>query len=445
MVLMQRFCSVCVSVVGKCFLLCCSDCSLFANVVPLTTITVGPESSQEPSPERRGPAPAKPPESEPRDEAERDAVRSAPVSSEPPKCAKDEARFRCPACAAEMEYDPASGGLKCAFCGHTEAIPEAAGVKIAPHPFEEAAARTIAISAAAQQVTCEGCGSTVTFEPPEVAGTCPFCGGAIVVQPKAADPLIAPDGVLPAKIPKTDAQTQVRKWLASRWFAPNALKQLARQEGINGVYLPFWSYFANTESRYTGQRGEHYWETEYYTETDDRGNTVQRSRQVQRTRWYPASGRVARNFEDVLIPATRAVNEGRLNALEPWGLEALCPYEPAYLAGFKAQRYQLELPEGFEKAKSVMADTIRDDIRADIGGDEQRILNVDTDYSNVMFEHLMLPVWIGAYRFQNKVYQVAVNARTGEVQGERPYSVVKIALLVAAIALIILLIVIARQ
>ncbi len=42
---------------------------------------------------------------------------------------------------------------------------------------------------------------------------------------------------------------------------------------------------------------------------------------------------------------------------------------------------------------------------------------------------------MGAYRFQAKVYQVLVNARTGEVQGERPYSAVKIALLVALILL----------
>ena len=143
----------------------------------------------------------------------------------------------------------------------------------------------------------------------------------------------------------------------------------------------------------------------------------------------------------MLIAATKAVKEARLNALEPWDLESLCPYEPAYLAGFKAQRYQVELPEGFEKAKEVMAEAIEEDVTRDIGGDEQRISSVDTRHSNVMFRHLLLPVWMGAYKFQGKVYQVAVNARTGEVQGERPYSVWKIALLVAAILVAILIIV----
>jgi hypothetical protein len=121
-------------------------------------------------------------------------------------------------------------------------------------------------------------------------------------------------------------------------------------------------------------------------------------------------------------------------------MESLCPYEPAYIAGFKAQRYQVELPDGFEEAKSVMAGVIDGDVRADIGGDEQRVDAVETVYSNAFFRHVLLPVWIGAYRFRGKPYQVVVNARTGEVQGERPYSAWKIAFLVFGIVALIVVI-----
>lgn len=351
-------------------------------------------------------------------------------------------RFRCPGCSADMEFDPESGMMKCGFCGHTEPVPAPAGTVIA-HSLDEglAEAATQPISADALEVHCESCGSIVAFTPPEVAGVCSFCGGVIVAQPKAADPLIAPDAVLPAKIPKAQAQTEVRTWIAGRWFAPNALKRMAQQEGIGGVYLPFWTYAADTFSRYVGQRGEHYWETEYYTETDNDGNTVQRTREVQRTRWYPASGTVNRYFDNVLIPATKSVKEGRLDSLQPWDFDALLVYEPAYLAGFKAQRYQLGLKDGFDNAKREMAATIEDDVRRDIGGDEQQVLNVETQHSNVTFKHLLLPVWIGAYRFNGKLYQVLVNARTGEVQGDRPYSAAKITFLVLAILAVILLIV----
>ncbi len=355
-------------------------------------------------------------------------------------------RFRCPGCSADMEFDPESGGMKCRFCGHTEALPVASTGEVKAHALQDALTETEGshakpLSDQALEVRCDSCGSAVVFEPPEVAGACTFCGAVIVAEPKAADPLIAPDGVLPAKIPKNTAQAEVKQWLSTRWFAPKSLKRMAQQEGIGGVYLPFWTYAADTQSDYTGRRGEHYWETEYYTETDSQGKTVERSRQVQHTRWYSASGHVARHFDNVLIAATRAVKESRLNGLAPWDLQALRPYEPAYLAGFRAQRYQVELPEGYEKAKEVMAATIEHDVRRDIGGDEQSIDRVETSRANVMFRHLLLPVWMGAYRFQGKVYQVAVNARTGEVQGERPYSTWKIVLLVAGILLLVCLIV----
>jgi len=126
--------------------------------------------------------------------------------------------------------------------------------------------------------------------------------------------------------------------------------------------------------------------------------------------------------------------------LEPWDLNELTAYEPAYLSGYKAQRYQVDLAEGFELAKRAAAPVIESDVRSDIGGDEQRITQVATNYSAVTFKHLLLPVYVGAYRFREKVYQVVLNGRTGEVQGERPYSFWKIFLFVLAIVAILLVV-----
>jgi hypothetical protein len=75
-----------------------------------------------------------------------------------------------------------------------------------------------------------------------------------------------------------------------------------------------------------------------------------------------------------------------------------------------------------------MARVIENDICYQIGGDEQRILSVQTQHSAITFKHILLPVYVGAYHLQQKLYQVVVNARTGEVQGERPYSWIKITL-----------------
>jgi hypothetical protein len=38
-----------------------------------------------------------------------------------------------------------------------------------------------------------------------------------------------------------------------------------------------------------------------------------------------------------------------------------------------------------------------------------------------------LPVWSAAFRYRQKAYRFVINGRTGQVQGERPYSYWKIA------------------
>ncbi len=344
-------------------------------------------------------------------------------------------RFPCPGCSADMQFDPATGGMKCPFCGKTQSLaaPPAAGraAVIPSHPLDDFANQTSApglrpLAAAALEVSCGACGSVVTFQPPEVAGLCPFCGDALVAQPKAADPLLSPDAVLPAVITRDRAETSLRSWLRSRWFAPNALKRLARPGAVEGVYLPFWDFDADTTTHYCGRRGQTYYTHEPYPETDSEGHTVMQTRQVTNTNWRPASGVVSCRCEDVLVPASTSVPEFILKKLEPWKLESLRLYDPAYLAGFKAQRYQLDLPAGVEHATEAMRSRIAQAVCRDIGGDQQVIDSMETQYSNRQFRHLLLPVWIGAYRFRNRVYQVVVNASTGEVKGDRPYSLVKI-------------------
>lgn len=355
-------------------------------------------------------------------------------------------RWRCPGCGADLLFAPEGGCLTCPYCGRQEQIAPAGGT-VEERSYEDYLRpredRLGTLAEGALEVACQTCGATVTFTPPMVAGECDFCGSAMVAQPKSADPLLAPEAVLPFRVTQDAATEAIRTWLASRWFAPNALKKFAAHEGIGGVYLPFWTYDAFTASEYAGERGEHYYVTESYDERDSQGNTVTKTRQVQHTRWHAATGRVERWFDDLLIPATKSLPPSRLAALEPWDLAELKSYEPAYLAGYKAQRYQVELPEGFELAKKLAAPLIEADVRHRIGGDEQRVSNVSTNYSAITFKHLLLPIYAGAYRFQDKPYQLVINGRTGEVQGERPYSLWKIVFLVLSLLCIALILILA--
>jgi hypothetical protein len=224
-------------------------------------------------------------------------------------------------------------------------------------------------------------------------------------------------------------------WLGRLWFAPNGLQEYARKgRRMDGIYVPYWTFDADTKSRYTGERGTVY----YVTQTVMR-NGRRETIQVPKVRWSPASGRVARFFDDVLVLASRSLPKRFTDGLEPWDLSALAPYRPEYLAGFLAEGYQVTLEDGFVEARAYMDRMIDRDVRFDIGGDQQRVHRIETAISEVTFKHILLPVWMAAYKYRGETYRFVVNGRTGRVQGERPYSAWKIAFavilgLIAALA-----------
>jgi hypothetical protein len=184
--------------------------------------------------------------------------------------------------------------------------------------------------------------------------------------------------------------------------------------------------------------------SETYTENVD-GRAVTRTRQVRRTRWYRAAGTVAREFDDVLVPATTTLPAKRLQQLQPWQLERGVAFQPAYLSGYRTLRYDTEPDTGLEAAKAQMRQVIETDCRSDIGGDEQQVHSMDTRYAEIMFKLVLLPVWIAAYLHAGRTWQVFVNANTGEVIGERPFSVAKIVAAVLAAVLVIVTLIVLYQ
>jgi len=114
--------------------------------------------------------------------------------------------------------------------------------------------------------------------------------------------------------------------------------------------------------------------------------------------------------------------------LEPWDLKNLVSYDDRFLSGFLSETYQIGPKDGFDLAKARMDPEITAAIQSDIGVDLQQVHSTDTQYSHVTFKHILLPIWISSYRYNNKLYRFLVNARTGEIHGERPWSAIKIAL-----------------
>jgi len=350
-----------------------------------------------------------------------------------------EHRFPCDQCGADFRYDPDASKLVCDHCGNEAELeddaddgPWSAGSGGIEELDFHAAIRD-QLPRQEMEVTrvsnCPNCGAQVEFDANVHAAECPFCATPVVTD-TGAHRHIKPAAVIPFQNDERTAREAMTKWLGRLWFAPNGLQEYAKKgRKLNGIYVPYWTYDAQTRSRYNGQRG-----TVYYVTV--RGSDG-KSRRQQKIRWRPVSGRVERFFDDVLVLGSRSLPKRFTDALAPWALGALKPYSPEFLAGFRAEGYTVELEEGMVEARQIMDRQIANDIRRDIGGDRQRISNVDTAVSDVTFKHILLPVWLAAYKFNGKSYRFVVNGQTGKVQGERPWSVVKIAIAVIVATIII--------
>jgi DNA-directed RNA polymerase subunit RPC12/RpoP len=354
-----------------------------------------------------------------------------------------EYRWPCEQCGAQLRFAPGQTRLVCDHCGHVQEIPVAAAPTRARALQELDLAKGLRDDLSERDMvelrttTCPNCGAVVEIHGATHATECPFCATPVVLD-TGTTRHIKPQALIPFALTETEARKAMTAWLGSLWFAPNTLLEYARKgRAMNGVYVPFWTFDAATASRYTGQRGEYYYETRT-VQVRVNGKMQTRQERVRHTRWYPASGHVAREFDDVLVMASHSLPARLGNELTPWDLGALVPYGPEYLAGFQAEGYTVGLAEGHGEARQRMAAVILQDVRRDIGGDEQRVHDVDTRWSEETFKHILLPVWMAAYKYNGKSYRFLVNGQTGEVQGERPWSIWKIAFAVLVVGLLAL-------
>ena len=263
-------------------------------------------------------------------------------------------------------------------------------------------------------VSCQQCGMEISFSDSQFAATCPMCGST-QVSPTKQSAGIPPDGVIPFKIDKKDAQERFRAWVKSRWFAPNDFKKRYAEGGLAGMFLPFWTYDAYAVSSYQGKGGK-------YRKVKDKDGKEKRV-----TDWYPVEGVVSASFDDVQVCGSK--KESNIEGILPYGTTTNTkPFSSGYLSGYYAEVYKIKAYEGFESAKKIMERTLRRLAGNDIEKtyDTSEVQSLRTKYSNVTYKHVLLPLWSSAFGYKGKTYNYLINGETGKVSGSRPYSAIKI-------------------
>ncbi|MBQ8877141.1 MAG: hypothetical protein IJ029_00285 [Lachnospiraceae bacterium] len=337
----------------------------------------------------------------------------------------EETDKKCPQCGGVMDYDPATGGLKCPYCDYEQEIKKEEEAPASAQELDFSEAENTANcnwGVEKKTVLCKACGAESVYDALEISAVCPFCGSNQVME--AADQkTMAPGGVIPFKVTDRKAAELFKNWIKKKWFCPKLAKESAKAKSFKGVYLPYWTFDTVTASQYTGQYGK-----ERRVKRGDQTETV--------VDWYNTRGSYQAGIDDELVCATTNQNQSMLVGLEPYDTADNKSYKPEYVAGFAAERYAIGVKEGWEIAKNSIQrrlySSIAQKVRQENHADRVRNLQIQTTYRDITYKYLLLPVWISSYKYKDKVYQFMVNGQTGKVSGKTPISIPKVILTIVA-------------
>lgn len=344
-------------------------------------------------------------------------------------------RHICPRCGGKGEWNPRKQLLCCPYCSYEfepiysledDAYGYPENSTILEHPLLETLEKLGKHANNPEQrirfVRCRNCNAKLERTDNKIQRNCDFCGSPELVEYEESGEWIQPESVLPLKIEKETAYRILRSWIKQRFWAPNNLKSRSLVDSLQGIYLPYWTFDAQTQCPWEAESGTYYWTTERYR--DASGNY--RTKRVRKIRWSPAQGHVSHFFDDVSVSASKGAIKDLLQEIEPFPSEQLVPYATDYLSGWEVEAYEIGLAPSAQKGETIMVEQLRSLCARQIPGDTYRNLRIQPSFSAQTFKHILVPVWIVAYQYQGKTWQCLINGVTGTLAGKHPISWIKV-------------------
>jgi hypothetical protein len=317
----------------------------------------------------------------------------------------------CQNCGALLDADDKF----CGYCGGSN--------EVATTPVGDVATR---------HFRCGNCGSSMSADPNQRSYVCPFCDAATVVEfspdMTGRQP---PEFVIGFAVTPDVARTRFHEWIAEGgFFRPGDLKSAKIEDKLRGVYIPFWSFSMLAESQWGAQIGEYWYRTETYTTRDSQGRTVTRTRRVRETEWWPLSGRHHRFYSHYLVSGSRGISQAEADAVKPFHLAALHRYSPRFLAGWLCEEYTVERDAALQTSMQVFQREEQHNIARFLPGDTHSALRVQTSFSRISSDLVLLPTYLANYRHRGKTYRFLINGQTGTIAGQKPLSALRITIAV---------------
>lgn len=314
---------------------------------------------------------------------------------------------KCPSCNANIKYSPKTKNWKCEYCGGTFTKEE---LEENEKKFEKTKVdkKKENKNLEMDEYYCQDCGAKIVADKNTAATFCVYCKNTAILKSRLTDKF-APNRIIPFTTTKDEAVDAFKKVGKGKILMPKEFSDPKNIEEIKGVYIPFWLYTCLMNEKVEGKasRITTYSDSKYiYTKTD----------------FYNIERETEYGFDEIPVDGSVRFNDAIMNSIEPFDYKEMIPFSASYLAGFLAEKYDVEKDEAKKITYERAANTAYNKIHGTVSYTtftpsvkESKVLEEDIEY-------VLLPVWMVNIKYKEKMYTFAMNGQTGKMIGDIPYS-----------------------
>lgn len=322
--------------------------------------------------------------------------------------------FECPCCGGSLAFDPNLQKLKCPYCDtefDTEDLKAYQSELNKQHedkqewtsgPSEEwEDAENMAV------FCCSSCGGEVVGDPNTASLSCPYCGSSIVLKSRLSG-VLKPDLVIPFKFDKQAAKNALAGHLKGKRLLPKEFKSESHIEEVKGIYVPFWIFGCNAQAsgRFKGTKVR-FWSDSKYNYTETRHYRIFRDGNM--------------DFAGVPVDGSSKIDDTLMESLEPFDLNGAVDFKTAYLAGYLADKYDVNSDECIIRANQRIKNSAQSTLASTVMGYTSCFPeHISVNFTKGHVQYALLPVWLLNSIYKGKTYTFAMNGQTGKFIGDLP-------------------------
>ena len=322
----------------------------------------------------------------------------------------------CPNCGGTIQFEPGIQKVTCLYCRSVfdpevfrpkDAILDEEQKPVSSDWDYEGTPWHQNEQAGMQTYKCRSCGAEIIAEVNQGTSTCIFCRKPTVITSQFSGTL-RPDIIIPFKLRKEEAEKALEKHYLKKRLLPKAFKDENHISEIKGVYIPFWLFDAQTESRivYDAQKVR--------TWSDSKND-------YKETSYYRVDRAGSILFGSVPVDGSSVMDDALTESIEPYRMQDSVDFQTVYLTGYFASRYDVDAELCFDHANERIRESVIASFAETLKGyTSTSVRSADISLTNRKVRYALLPAWVLTTTWKDKEFLFVMNGQTGALAGDLP-------------------------